>query len=135
MSQVAKIDWVAKKWLLDLFQQQHHLTWDDPWLQSIDLEYHNLNPARGLYFSLIDQGHVTPLVSAERVTHCLTSPPTNTRANARGIAVRTLLDQNRNYIINWDSIAVENRDPLVMGNPFHPYRSEVTQLLADSAPR
>jgi proteasome accessory factor A len=28
------------------------VTWDDPWLQSIDLEYHNIDPARDCFFSI-----------------------------------------------------------------------------------
>jgi hypothetical protein len=130
MSQVGKIDWVAKKWLLEMFMEQEHVGWGDPWLQSLDLEYHNLDPRRGLYFALRQDGRVQSVISPERVDFCLTNAPTNTRAHARGIAVRCLREQSTNYIINWDSIAVENRDPLVMGNPFHPYRDEVAQLLA-----
>ncbi len=132
MSQVAKIDWVAKKWMLEMFMQQQGVGWDDPWLQSLDLEYHNLDPRRGLYFALVQEGRVQPVVSPERVTFCQSNPPSNTRAQARGIAVRYLRDQACNYVINWDSIGVENKDPLNMGNPFHPYRSEITQLLSDN---
>jgi proteasome accessory factor A len=131
LSQAGKIDWIAKKWLLQMFVEQEHLSWDDPWLQSIDLEYHNLDPRRSLYFALVEQGRVARVLSPERVAFCAENPPGNTRAQARGIAVRHLRDQSGSYIINWDSIAVENKDPLIMGNPFHPYRSEVAQLLAD----
>src|SRR5664279_3079261 len=46
MSQVGKIDWVAKKWMLQMFVEQEHISWDDPWLQSLDLEYHILDPRR-----------------------------------------------------------------------------------------
>jgi proteasome accessory factor A len=132
MSQVGKIDWVAKKWLLQMFVEQQGISWDDPWLQSLDLEYNNLDSRRGLYFALGDEGWRQRVVSPERVVFSASNPPSNTRAQARGIAVRYLLDQTSNYIINWDSIAVENKDPLIMGNPFHPYRSEVAQLLSDN---
>ena len=39
---VDRIDWVAKKYLLNTFQESERLNWTDPWLQSIDLEYHNI---------------------------------------------------------------------------------------------
>ena len=26
--------------------------WNDPWLQSLDLEYHNIDPAKGLFFGV-----------------------------------------------------------------------------------
>ena len=134
MSQVGKIDWVAKKWMLEMFREQQSIPWDDPWLQSLDLEYHNLDPKRGLYHALCAEGRVEPVVSNERIVYCSTNPPSNTRAQARGIAVRHLRDQTGSYIINWDSIAVENKDPLIMGNPFHPYRAEVAQLLSNDKP-
>ena len=130
MSQVGKIDWVSKKWLLEMFVAEEKIGWDDPWLQSLDLEYHNLDPRRSLHFALADQGKLPRVVSPERVEFCTTNPPSNTRAQARGIAVRHLRDGTNTYIINWDSIAVENKDPLIMNNPFHPYRSEVAQLLS-----
>jgi proteasome accessory factor A len=130
MSQIGKIDWVAKKWMLQMFVEQEHLSWDDPWLQSLDLEYHNIDPHRGLYFALADQGRLQQAVTPERIAFCVHNPPDNTRAQARGIAVRHLRDQSGNYIINWDSIAIESKDPLNMQNPFHTYRSEIAQLLS-----
>src|SRR5213594_4271148 len=53
MSMAGKLDWVAKKWLLQTFIESEKLRWDDPWLQSLDLEYHNLDPKRGLYHALV----------------------------------------------------------------------------------
>src|SRR3954449_7912908 len=39
---IGGVDWVTKKWLLETFIEAEDLTWDDPWLQSLDLEYHNI---------------------------------------------------------------------------------------------
>jgi hypothetical protein len=82
-----------------------------------------------LYFALVEQGRSQQVVTPERIAFCVQNPPSNTRAQARGMAVRHLRDQSGSYIINWDSIAVESKDPLIMNNPFHPYQSEVAQLL------
>ena len=49
---IGGVDWISKKWLLETFREAESLTWHDPWLQSLDLEYHNINPARGLFFAL-----------------------------------------------------------------------------------
>jgi proteasome accessory factor A len=130
MSQAGKVDWIAKKWLLQTFVDEEKISWDDPWLQSLDLEYHNLNPQTGLYHAMREQGRVECLLSEQRIAFCATSPPANTRAQARGLAVNYLRNSNANYVINWDSIRVGDKDPLNMGNPFHPYAAEVGQLLA-----
>ncbi|MDQ6860061.1 MAG: proteasome accessory factor PafA2 family protein, partial [Verrucomicrobiota bacterium] len=44
---IGGVDWVTKKWLLEAFIESENLSWDDPWLQSLDLEYHNIHPEKG----------------------------------------------------------------------------------------
>src|SRR5437016_9649013 len=48
-----RVDWAAKKFLLSELQGEEKLQWSDPWLQAIDLEYHNIDLERGLYFELL----------------------------------------------------------------------------------
>src|SRR3954453_10644839 len=36
------VDWITKKWLLEAFVEAEGIEWNDPWLQSLDLEYHNI---------------------------------------------------------------------------------------------
>ena len=55
MSTRDRVDWAAKKFLLDALQEEEKLSWSDPWLQSIDLEYHNLDLDQGLYYELLAQ--------------------------------------------------------------------------------
>src|SRR2546421_4383696 len=57
-----RIDWAAKKFLLNALQEEEKLSWNDPWLQSIDLEYHNVDIERGLYYELAHQGSVRRFV-------------------------------------------------------------------------
>ena len=49
---IGGVDWITKKWLLETFMEAEGLGWDDPWLQSLDLEYHNIDPAKGLFFGV-----------------------------------------------------------------------------------
>src|SRR6266446_4420005 len=53
-----RVDWMAKKFLLNALQEEEKLSWSDPWLQSIDLEYHNVDLERGLFYELVRQGSV-----------------------------------------------------------------------------
>ena len=53
------------------------------------------------------------------------TPPNDTRAAARGRAVAWFQEREQPYVINWDSIAADSRDFLVMGDPFKTYESEV----------
>jgi proteasome accessory factor A len=114
---VGRLDWVTKKWLLDAFCQAEGLDWDKPedrsWLQSQDLEYHNIDPAEGLYLMLEDQGQVERRVSEEEVLRAMVDPPRDTRAYFRGKVLQKFSDGVRS--LNWDSIefAVGSRTEVV----------------------
>ena len=129
---IGGVDWISKKWLLETFMAEEELGWDDPWLQSLDLEYHNIDPTRGLFFSLEPAkriGEWNHLVRQKDVTRI---PPADTRANGRARAVEFFRKSSRPYVINWDSIAIESRDFLVMGDPFRTYVEEVEEFVAKS---
>jgi proteasome accessory factor A len=127
---IGGVDWITKKWLLDTFIEAEGLSWDDPWLQSIDLEYHNIDPARGLFFSVNPGKRIGEWNNSVRRADAMHQPPLNTRAAGRAQAVAHFQKSDRPYVINWDSIAYDSRDFLVMGDPFETYTAEVTQFLA-----
>ena len=127
---IGGVDWISKRWLLNLFRCSEKLTWQDPWLQSLDLEYHNLHPERGLFFTLKPAKRIAEWNASMQISEALQSPPEDTRAKGRGRAVSYFLKHpKRNYLINWDSISVEGEAPLSMPDPFDDYEEIVRQFL------
>jgi proteasome accessory factor A len=127
---IGGVDWITKKWLLEAFVESEGLRWDDPWLQSVDLEYHNIDPLRGLFFAVTPGKRIAEWNSNVRRSSATHVPPANTRASGRARAVAFFQNCNSPYVINWDSIACDNRDFLVMGDPFQTYNEEVERFLA-----
>lgn len=107
-SLVGRCDWVTKKWLLDAFAESEGLDWgkaeDRDWLQSQDLEYHNVDPAEGLFLMLENaaDGTIERLCDEETIARALTTPPPGTRAWFRGMALEKFGAQVKS--LNWDSI-------------------------------
>jgi proteasome accessory factor A len=101
-----RVDWVAKKFLLEALQKEENLAWSDPWLQSIDLEYHNLDLERGLYYELMRKGLMRRITSEEEIKTAIFSPPETTRAFFRGRAVARFNDQISS--IQWDEVVFTN---------------------------
>jgi proteasome accessory factor A len=129
-SLIGGVDWITKKWLLETFMESENLQWDDPWLQSLDLEYHNIDPARGLFFSVKPGKRIAEWNNGVRRAEAMHHPPANTRAAGRARAVAHFQRSDRPYVINWDSIAFDSRDFLVMSDPFETYTDEVTKFLS-----
>ena len=79
-----RLDWVAKLALIREFQAAQSLTDDDPWLQSLDLEYHRLDFDEGLYFGLEQSGVMRGVPAEAAVQQAMFEPPETTRALIRG---------------------------------------------------
>jgi len=101
-----RVDWAAKKFLLNALQAEEKLSWSDPWLQSIDLEYHNVDLDRGLYYELARQGSMHRVVSEDEIKTAIFTPPETTRAFFRGRAVARFNDEITS--IQWDEIVFAN---------------------------
>ncbi|MFA6545955.1 MAG: proteasome accessory factor PafA2 family protein [Limisphaerales bacterium] len=79
-----RLDWVAKLALIREFQTAQSIEDDDPWLQSLDLEYHRLDFGEGLYFGLEQSGAMRGVPPEADVQHAMFEPPETTRALVRG---------------------------------------------------
>ncbi len=127
---IGGVDWITKKWLLETFMAAENVGWDEPWLQSLDLEYHNIDPAKGLFFGVQAAKRIGEWNNSVRQAGARTTPPANTRAAGRARAVDWFQKHDQPYVINWDSVASEGRDFLLMADPFQTYVDEVKRFLA-----
>lgn len=100
------LDWAAKRALLEEFRDAEGLAWSDPILQSLDLEYHNVDPECGLYLGLEQEGRVRRVVSEDEIDAALCAPPADSpRAIARGLAVSRFAGAVRG--ITWSRVHME----------------------------
>ena len=90
---VGKLDWVTKHWLLETFVREERLSWDDPWLSSLDLEYHNMNPDRSLFLGLEAEGNTWRMTTEGDIVQALAAGPLDTRGGLRGLCVRRFPEQ------------------------------------------
>ena len=124
-----RVDWAAKKWLLEAFMEDEGLSWDDPWLESLDLEYHHIHPDRSLYYELENQGEMIQLVTPEKIDTAIRNAPQATRAKARAAVMRYLSQNNMPCIVDWHQIYFTHEEPFEMEDPFQTYEEEVEGLL------
>jgi proteasome accessory factor A len=83
-----RLDWVAKLCLVREFQSAQNIGPEDPWLQSLDLEYHRLDLAEGLYMGLEQAGGMRGIPDEAAVRRAMQEPPATTRALVRGKCVQ-----------------------------------------------
>ena len=128
MGFTSKLDWVAKKWLLEEFMKAEKISWNDPWLKSIDLEYHIIANNRSLYYNLQSRGLAQRVITDDQVENAIFSPPPNTRAKGRA-EIMALLSKNRiPFAVDWDCIYLANQQSLSLSEPFDTYSLLVDEL-------
>ena len=126
---LGRVDWASKYWMLTEFMQAQDLGWQDPWVKSLDLEYHNLNKSQGLYWGLEDTGDAFRRTSDSAVDQAKEKPPRGTRADGRGELVRTLTQSQTGYLIDWIGFRLNKEEPFLMLDPFVSYKKEIRNYL------
>jgi proteasome accessory factor A len=118
MSLRDRLDWVAKKWLLETFMDAEKVGWSDPRLAGLDLEYHNLDPARGLFLGLEAERKMRRVVNDEAIEKAVNQPPLDTRAGVRGYCVQKFLEEIER--IQWERVAFRGEKILSLDRLFDP---------------
>jgi proteasome accessory factor A len=128
---LGRVDWAGKLWMLREFQKEENLAWDDPWLKSQDLEYHNINKDYGLYWALEATGDAHRKTSDPAIERAKMHPPIGTRAHGRGELIRALMQSHGGYLIDWIGFRLgKNEEPFLMLDPFHSYKKEIREYLS-----
>lgn len=112
-----RVDWIAKRQMLEQYMAAEGMQWGDPIMQSLDLAYHDVDPDSGLYYGLEAAGQMRRLVTDARIASAMSCPPEDTRAFIRGMFVERFAPSVRS--IGWNGIAFERNgeDLLLDMNP------------------
>ncbi|MGD7731648.1 proteasome accessory factor PafA2 family protein [Propionibacteriaceae bacterium G57] len=93
-----RVDWAAKLALLEGLGRRHGWGLDGPQAQAVDLQWHELDPARGLGLKVAAAGRLQMLVGPAEVRAAMLTPPSGTRAQVRA----RLLTQHQGRVVRAD---------------------------------
>ena len=102
-----RVDWVAKRRLLEGYRERHGLSWSDSRLAAMDLQYHDVRPEK----SLAARVGLRRLFTDDEIVEAMTEPPRETRAYFRGKCLQRW--SSSIVAANWDSLVFDlGGDPL-----------------------
>ena len=105
-------------------------TVNDRWLKLLDLKYHDLDPATGLFTQCESLGLVDRMVDEDAVLRAQSRPPENTRARIRGTVIRQTADKNVEVQIeDWEKINIRAKGRNAgISHPFNQHKGIVHHL-------
>jgi proteasome accessory factor A len=128
----SKIDWVAKQLLIDRYRARYGLPLSHPKIALMDLAYHDVNRARGLYYVLERRKLMERVVTDKRVQRAVRDPPQTTRARLRGDFIRHAKQKRRDYTVDWVHLKLNDQAQrtVLCKDPFKAVDERVEQLIA-----
>ncbi len=99
---VRELDWVAKRQMMRSYMERKGCGWSDPRVLLLDLQYHDVRPDKGLYYTLERSNLIDRLVQDNEILRAEQTPPTGTRAFFRGHCLKKFPRQV--YAGSWTSV-------------------------------
>ena len=124
-----RIDWVAKRKIVEQYMAEEGLEWGDDALHSVDLEYHNIDPEKSLFYAYQEMGETSRVLDDLDIVTAMTDPPQDTRAKGRSKLVEEVLKRRipKFYMFDWNGVAVDRHRYIEMSDPFETYDSPSDQ--------
>ena len=97
-----ELDWVAKRHMMESYIERKGCGWNDPRVRLMDLQYHDVRPEKGLYYTLERSHLIERVVQDVEVARAEFTPPSGTRAYFRGRCIGKFAKSI--YGASWTSI-------------------------------
>jgi proteasome accessory factor PafA2 len=112
---VDELDWVAKRHMIESYLDRKGCGWTDPRVKLMDLQYHDVRPERGLFYTLERGNRMKRIVSEAEIVRAETMPPSGTRAYFRGRCAAKFAASL--YGVSWTSVLFDFGNPTITRIP------------------
>jgi proteasome accessory factor A len=130
-----EVDWVIKFHLLEAYRAKNDLPLTHPKIALMDLQYHDVNRERGLFYRMQERGMVDRIVTDEEIDLAGPGglqPPQTTRAKLRGEFIRKAKERKRDYTVDWVHLKLNDQAQrtVLCKDPFKSKDERVERLIA-----
>jgi len=125
-------DWVIKHKLIDSYRSRNQLPLTHPKVALIDLQYHDVNRQRGLFYKMQDAGLVERTCTDAQIETAMEQPPQTTRAKLRGEFIRRAKERRRDFTVDWVHLKLNDQAQrtVLCKDPFRFQDDRVEKLIA-----
>jgi proteasome accessory factor A len=125
-------DWVIKHKLIEAFRERHGVPLTHPKVALMDLQYHDVNRKRGLFYRLQERGMVERMCTDADIEKAVLEPPQTTRAKLRGEFIKKAKARRRDFTVDWVHLKLNDQAQrtVLCKDPFKSKDERVEKLIA-----
>ena len=127
-----EVDWVIKHNLIEAYREKHDLPLSHPRVALLDLQYHDVNRDRGIFYKMQARDLVERICSDSDIATAVETPPQTTRARLRGEFIRRAKERKRDYTVDWVHLKLNDQAQrtVLCKDPFKSRDERVEKLIA-----
>ena len=132
MSLHRECDWVAKYRLIEAYRDRHDLPLQSPAVALLDLQYHDVDRSRGLYYRMQKRDQMERICTDQQIVDSMSTPPQTTRARLRGEFVKRAKEKRRDFTVDWVHLKLNDQAQrtVLLKDPFAAHDERVDKLIA-----
>ncbi len=126
-----EVDWVIKYHLIENYRAKHGLSLGDARVALLDLQYHDVDKQRGVFYKMEQRGLVERVLDDADIELAVEQPPQTTRARLRGEFIRKAKERKRDYTVDWVHLKLNDQAQrtVLCKDPFKAYDDRVDKLI------
>jgi proteasome accessory factor A len=127
-----EVDWVIKHKLIESYREKNDLALNHPKVALLDLQYHDVNRDRGLFYKMQQRDLVERVCTDDEIATAVETPPQTTRARLRGEFIRRAKERKRDYTVDWVHLKLNDQAQrtVLCKDPFKARDERVEKLIA-----
>jgi proteasome accessory factor A len=127
-----EVDWVIKHKLIEGYREKNDLPLNHPKVALLDLQYHDVNRDRGLFYKMQQRDLVERICTDDEIATAVETPPQTTRARLRGEFIRRAKERKRDYTVDWVHLKLNDQAQrtVLCKDPFKARDERVEKLIA-----
>lgn len=127
-----EVDWVIKYKLVEAYRERHGLALSDARVGLIDLQYHDINRQRSLFYRMQRKGLVERICDDQDIATAVEVAPQTTRARLRGEFIKKAKEKRRDFTVDWVHLKLNDQAQrtVLCKDPFRAHDERVDKLIA-----
>ena len=127
-----EVDWVIKYHLIERYQARHGLSLGDPRVALLDLQYHDVDLGRGVFYKVQEAGMAERVCTDDDIVEAMELAPQTTRARLRGEFIKRAKARKRDYTVDWVHLKLNDQAQrtVLCKDPFRAHDERVERLIA-----